>query len=271
MELEASFSNQTDKTKTGYRNLYKRLRPLLKDDVKNSSQEDIIDAIKAYDTSPATKYSLLTVAVVIFRHNNKDVDKFIKYRDLLNEQMYDKTIEKNKVLKSMNIKLKDLVEFMDKSYDDGDLTTYIINYLLINYQVRNKDLNLIITTDKKQLNDTDNFIYLKKASADYIRNDYKTVKTYEPIKIGNIRNKKFITALHTILGDSKTTPLLKSIDGRIATSSLNKFISKRTFQGLGEGKYFKIISSGKRNLKTMSEHRGTNPDTIVSSYILNTK
>ena len=54
---------------------------------------------------------------------------------------------------------------------------YIINYLLINYGVRNADINLLITTDKsvtlKRNTLKQNYLYCTPRYIIYQRNDYK--------------------------------------------------------------------------------------------------
>jgi hypothetical protein len=51
-------------------------------------------------------------------------------------------------------------------------------YLMMRYGVRNKDLNLSIVKTKKEMKDGENYLLLKKDKVVYIRDDYKTHKTY---------------------------------------------------------------------------------------------
>jgi hypothetical protein len=276
-ELEQSFTDQADKTRVNYKNMYKRLRPLLKQDVKDSSSEEIIDAIKNYDTTATSRKSMLNVAIVIWRANKKDLKDFIKYRDELAGDSFDESKEKDQFIKSKGITIKTLTDFMNNAFINEDYVKYVINYLLLNFQVRNEDLDVIITTDKKQLNDVDNFIYVKQATADYIRNKYKTVDTYGKQK-HLIRNKNFIEALYQILdrgkegvAERKTDYLLKTGNKHVSVGYLNNYIAKNTYDNLGTSNYFKIMSTNKRNIEKMSMNRGTDPNTILHSYNLNKK
>lgn len=276
-ELEQSFTDQGDKTRVNYKNMYKRLRPLLKQDVKDSSADEIINAIKNYDTTATSRKSMLNVAIVIWRANKKDLKDFIKYRDDLAGDSFDESKEKDEFIKSKGVTIKTLTDYMNNAFINEDYVKYVINYILLNYQVRNEDLDLIITTDKKQLNDTDNFIYVKQASADYIRNKYKTVDTYGKQK-HLIRNKNFIEALYQILdrgkdgvAERKTDYLLKTGNKHISTGYLNNYIAKNTYDNLGTSNYFKIMSTNKKNIEKMSINRGTDPNTILHSYNLNKK
>lgn len=276
-ELEQSFTDQGDKTRVNYKNMYKRLRPLLKQDVKDSSADEIINAIKNYDTTATSRKSMLNVAIVIWRANKMDFKQFIKYRDDLAGDSFDESKEKDEFIKSKGITIKTLTDYMNNAFINEDYVKYVINYLLLNYQVRNEDLDVIITTDKKQLNDTDNFIYLKQASADYIRNKYKTVDTYGKQK-HLIRNKNFIEALYQILdkgkdgvAERKTDYLLKTGNKHISAGYIGNYIAKNTYDNLGTSNYFKIMSTNKKNIEKMSINRGTDPNTILHSYNLNKK
>ena len=76
--------------------------------------------------------------------------------------------DKNKIIeavKEKNVKLKenlpkyeDLVEYMDYLYDQSQWTDYIINYLLINYQVRNQDLNFDIVLKERPSDPNKNYM-----------------------------------------------------------------------------------------------------------------
>ena len=159
---------------------------------------------------------------------------------------------------------------MNEAYSDNEWVKFVVNYLLLTFQTRNEDLDLIITTDSKSTDDKRNWIVLKKASCTYIRNNYKTVETYG-VKTVDIRNKKLVEALHHILGDKDIEYLLKTGDSHIIPTELNRAVANQTFEKIGSTKYFKILSTTKKNIEKMSANRGTNPDTIVHSYKMDKK
>lgn len=276
-EMKEAFSTQGEKTRVNYINMYKRLRRLLKTDVKSSTATDIIDAIKGYDTTVNSRRSMINVAIVIWRENDLSLVPLIAYRNELAGDAFEESKEKDTLIKEKDYSLKQLTDYMNDAFKQEDYLKYIINYLLLNYQVRNQDLNLIITTDKKELNETDNFILLKQASAEYIRNHYKTADRYGK-KEHLIRNKNFILACYMILDNNKdgvaskkSEFLLKSNGHRVTDGYLNGLIARNTMDYLGTSKYFKIISTYKTNIEKLSANRGTNPNTIVGSYKLNKK
>lgn len=277
-ELEEVFTTQSDKTRVNYKNMLLRLRKALpnEDPIKDFDPDVLIKIIKEMDIPATSKLSMLTVCIIIFKHHFSEelgdgiVAPFIKLRDELNENAFDESRKKDTELLAKGITLKKLTEFMNSAYEDKDWVKFIINYLLLTFQTRNEDVNVLITKNKEDLNKTDNFILLYKSSCVYIRNNYKTVDIYKP-KDDVIRNKKMITALHTLLGDKEKDWLLKTGGEHIIPTELNRAVSNQTFDKIGSTKYFKILSTVKRNIEKMSDNRGTNPDTIVHSYKMNKK
>lgn len=59
---------------------------------------------------------------------------------------------------------------------------YIINYLLIHYYIRNEDLNIkfVLRLKDTKIDKEQNYIWLdlRRKKTVYIRNNYKTKKTY---------------------------------------------------------------------------------------------
>lgn len=161
---------------------------------------------------------------------------------------------------------------MDKLYEDGKWTDYIINYLLINYFVRNEDLNFDIVERKKHMNDkTKNYIWLdvRRKKAVYVRNKYKTAKTYGT-KIYTITDENFIKALREVQKCQN-----KGLDCGVFIPNENQigyYIQKATYNNLGETLYMKILvktySNNLLKIKEISEARGTDINTIIESYNL---
>lgn len=277
-ELAEVFTTQSDKTRVNYKNMLLRLRKVLPntDDIKDYDPDVLIKIIKEMDIPATSKLSMITVCIVIFKHHYAKelgdgiVAPFIKFRDELNEKAFDESREKDAELLTKGITLKKLTEFMNGAYDEKNWLRFVINYLLLTFQTRNEDLNVLITKDKKDVNEKDNFILLHKSSCVFIRNNYKTVGTYEP-KEDTIRNKKLVFALHALLGDKKKDWLLKTDGEHIIPTELNRAVSNQTYDKIGSTKYFKILATVKRNIEKMSDNRGTNPDTIVHSYKMDKK
>ena len=272
VELEEVFTDQSDKTKTNYKNMLARLRKALGNDtpIKNISPATLIKTIKEMDIPATSKQSMNTVCIVIFKHHDLPTAEFIKFRDELAEKSFDESKEKDKEFLSSGVTLKTLTQFMNDAYTNEEWAKFVVNYLLLTFQTRNEDLDLQITTNSKATDSIHNWIVLKKASATYIRNNYKTVDTYGQ-KIVDIRNKKLIQALHHLLGDNKSQYLLKNGEEHILHTNLNRAVSNLTYDKIGSTKYFKIMATSKKNIEKMSDNRGTDPATIVHSYKLDKK
>ena len=145
---------------------------------------------------------------------------------------------------------------------DNKIVEYIVNYLIIFFNTRNKDLDLKIVNKKSDINSTDNFLYINKKTKiiTFIRNDYKTAKTYGK-KENQIDNKDFYNKVNDI-------NLGKLIN--VAPSSLNKTIQRMTLDNIGTGGYMKIISSAAKpkEIKKISLNRGTSVDVVLSEYVV---
>ena len=138
-----------------------------------------------------------------------------------------------------------------------------MNYLLINLNVRNEDLLFKIVTRKRETKDTNfNYIWLSPTKATYIRNVYKTAKTYGQ-KVNVITDKPFMSALRQYIKNGNPD-FIPNAD------QLGYYIRINTLLNIGEGNYNKIIVNHFRSnidkLKEISNNRGTNINTILESY-----
>lgn len=260
------------KTLTNYKNVYKRLRTLFKDeDIATLGNAEIIKGIDEYEGTPAVKQTLLNVAIVLKQVFDLKVDPLIEKRTQLIKDIKQHTADvTNKDLKESLPTYKQLVTFRDNLFKDGKFTDYVINYLLMT-GVRNKDVNAIITRSDKNLKENTNYLILNKSSVKYIRDDYKTKEKYDTKK-ETIKDKKLVEALNALLGDKEELPLLNTGGQQIAETSLNKFVSTRTLDHIGQGAIFKVMVNGqpKKNEK-LSAVRGTNLQIVKEFYDVNFK
>ena len=281
-ELEFTIENRKDslseKTITNYANYYKRLRALLPHDVKDMSEDDIIEAIKnAVNTTdkkkmneplPATtKQSLLNVAIVIRQVYKKDIGDLIQYRTASKDDVLEANVARNKELKETLPTVKQLIEYTDKLYEEGKYAKYILNYLMLAFAVRNMDLNVIITKKANDVNNKDNWLVLRNNSVRYLRYVFKTADTYD-CRENEIKSDKFIKAVKELLGDKEQTYLLTTADGeRIKEVNLAKYISRATMNELGQSAYFKILlNKNKQDIEKLSSNRGTSLNNVVEYY-----
>ena len=131
------------------------------------------------------------------------------------------------------------------------------------YGVRNKDLNLEIVKTKKEMKEGNNYLLLKKDKVIFIRDDYKTHKTYGK-KTHEIHDKLFYEAV-------KKTGLGKLIAEQQISNGLRKlYINK-----MGEAKIFKMMidkyydDDDSASIKRLAADRGTSLSVVQGFYNVN--
>ena len=265
-------------TKRVYGSNYRRLLRLTGGElILPMSQDRIIKFIHQDSIPPQSQNGLLSVVLTIRNNNGLKNDKLIKFRDttLYNEKVADKRI-KNIKLKDDLPEMDDLEKYTRSLYNKQDYVGYIINFLMLRFGLRNKDLNIVITNNQDVTYVSDktkvNYLYITKKYITYIRNDYKTFSSYGKQK-HKIEKAFFTRAVKEGIGNEYEKPLLQLRDGdAISEESLAKVIQRNTYNGLGEGKYFKIqIQSLKKQgnikrIRELSKSRGTDLETVFQEY-----
>lgn len=274
----ATRSSLNEKTKKVYINLYARLRPLLNKDIIESSEEEISDAIFGTDFTQSVKQNLLNIAIVVRQVFNKPIDELKKVRKIGSADLLEANVIKNVSLKENLPTLKELLAYTNSLYDSGEWRKYLVNYLILTFNVRNMDLNLQIVRSNKAVNNKDNWIVLHAKDADYLRYVYKTADTFD-CKANTITSKNALEAIKNLLGDAESVYLLATADGkRSSDSSLNKVVSRMTMKtdtykdGLGQANMLKVILGKKSDMKTfekVSINRGTSISLLNSHYNTN--
>jgi len=131
---------------------------------------------------------------------------------------------------------------------------------LLTFHIRNADLMVNIVT-KKPTDNTKNYLLLNPTSVVYIRNDYKTFKTYGQKK-HRIVNKMFVECIQTLttLIDkdfNNITRVIKKITGGFTEADLMK---RSVFE-----------AKGLRAYKKISDNRGTSLQVMADSYNISTQ
>ena len=261
-EFVKSLEGKSTNTIKAYKTQYKKLHDLLGKDIKDTSQKTIIETINDIDNSNS-RQALLNIGILIRTNNKLSVDELLPFRDKVKKDIRD-------AIKANNVKLQDnlptyndLLEYLDNLKKGEFWRDYIINYLLIYYNVRNEDLLFKIVERKRDTTDTNfNYIWLSPRKAVYIRNVYKTAKTYGQ-KIYDITDKPFLSAIRQIIkqGNHDFIP---------NQAQLGYYIRTATLTSIGSGNYNKIIVNHYRNnidmIKQISERRGTCITTLLNSY-----
>lgn len=263
-----SVEDRSVNTKKAYKVQYKKLHDLLGKDIGEASQQKIIDVVKE-ESKIASQQALLNIGILIRRIDKNSVVELEKLREknklLITKETKEKNINLDKSLPSYEA----LVEYTDYLWDKSEWTDYIINYLLLYYQVRNQDLMFDIVLRKKYTKeDTNkNYIWIGDKKAVFIRNVYKTAGSYKQ-KTNTITDKKFITAVKRVFACQKY-----SLECGVFIPNENQvgyYISRASYKRLGEGNYIKIVLNHFRNdfdkIKEISANRGTSIDTISEFY-----
>lgn len=272
-ELETFLESKTNLTASSVKNytsVYKRIKQHLSTDITKSEEDTLIDVVNMIE-NVSSKIVLLNLMIMIRTHFELSIKKLDKFR----EQLF---IERDKYTsKKLFEKNNDLPSYQDIDNYIKTLETnkYIVNYLTFYFGLRNKDVNLFLTTrkDTKNINTETNYMIVKKTEIEIIVNDYKTVKNYLQKRIV-IRNKHFVNVCNSL---PINTYLLTGDENPINESSLHNTITRMLFKHedkhLGEADYFKILVREKKSnlneLKKIAEYRGTSLDTIIQYYNLN--
>ena len=264
-----TLGEKSEFTKKTYRIQYNKLRKMLEVDIADVSQKKLIEII-SQQSNPNQQQSSINIAVLVRRLNKLPTKELEAKREANKKEVVKqvKKVNESLVLPTLN----DLEEYLDYLYANNQWTDYIINYLLLEYQVRNKDVNFKIVTRKKDMTDKNkNYIWLdvKQKKALYVRRDYKTEKTYGE-KQHLITDKEFIVALKRVLACQKHNE-----DCGVFIPNENQvgyYIMRSTYKGIGEGAYLKILINAYKNagniqkLKEISDNRGTDLNTLLSNY-----
>ena len=256
-------ANLSDASKATYSAMYKRLVDILGNEILKTSNTEIIKKIKQVDASPNSIDGLIKIAIIVKKAHKKATKTLDKFKSNYQATIEKFNDEKKEELSKDILKPQDLHDYLDMLKNmNGKEIDYIINYLIIHFNTRNKDLDVTIVNRKADINDVDNFLYINKKTkkVQYIRNKYKTAKTYGK-KVDEIDNADFYNKIK----DMKLGRLIN-----VAPSGFSKTVQRMTLNGVGSGMYFKIISSvaKPKELKSLSKNRGTSVGVILDNYVI---
>lgn len=276
-DFRASYSNKSKVTQGIYDSNYRKLRELLQDtNIASVSQKRVIEVIESVDNINSQQ-GLLNIAYLIRKKAGLGIQELDEFRKKNQKLLENKIVEANTNLINKLPSYDTLVDYTNDLFKAKNYKHYVINYLLLNYQVRNADLVFdFVLLKKDTLDNTKNYLYynVKMKKVHYIRNVYKTAKIVKPDetitgygqKINIIDDPNFIKAIRALAKEQRKTdkPIV------FLPNSDNYHIKKATYQGLGEGNIFKIVVAKFRNdpnmLKQISYNRGTDINTIFTSY-----
>ena len=257
----------TESTLKSYKSQYVTIRANFDKPIKQVSNKDLLEFIDnsktkgGKDTTVNTKKNLLNVMVMVKKQvSDKEYKELHDAREKLRGDVDTQIKDKHEKmdLDSM-VKYDDLLKYLNVQNN----TSYIINYLLLYYCVRNRDLDLTISEYSGEIPDSGNHLLIDKDKIIFVRNDYKTFSTHGQLKF-DINGKTFVKTVKNMydVGDTK---LLK-------TKALDKQIRLYTLKGLSETEICKIVvhhflmNNKYSEVFEISKRRGTSIDTLLQNY-----
>ena len=276
-ELEKLINSVYDKsenTKRAYKVQYNKFSKMLDEldmpkQIHLNSQKKLLELALEQD-KPNSQQALINIAVLVRRLYSLNVDELIANREKNKVKIQERVKEVNKQLTNDLPSYEELLEYMDHLWATDKWESYIINWLLLNLQVRNKDLDFKVILRKKDATDPEkNYMWLAAKKCVFIRNVYKTAKFYDR-KTNIIVDKSFHTAIKNFAKHRKKEQQNMSLITN--EEQLGYIVKKATFKEIGEGNYVKIVIDHFRGdlqmLKQISENRGTSVDTLLKYYDL---
>mgnify|MGYP003648347591 FL=1 len=273
-ELKMFMKLQEGKSKKTYGiyiGQYKKLIATLGCDFKDATKEEIK---KKVDSIISTNSRNLMFMVCIFCCQMYKDDEMAKFFVGLRQ------LEKNSIAKEIRTKNKDLSTNLPDVEDvEGYLLTldsqnrnkeFIVNFLIHNYFVRNKDVDVkIVKTLSEAKSHEQNYLCVLRDRIKFIRNVYKTVGKHKPqihiCKDAMLRRN----CLKFILDNKNENEDLYLLNHH-NTESIGSEVQRLTYKQLGEGKMFKINVNKHRNdiniIQLMSKTRGTGIDVLLENY-----
>lgn len=287
-ELDKFKKNILSKSKVTqgvYISNYKKLRDLLQDeDIASCSQKRVIDVVKDVDNRNSQQ-ALINVAFLIRKHEEMGIMELDAYRKKNEVLIREKKFETNDTLVEKLPTYDTLVDYVDSLLKAKKYIQYIINYLLLYYQVRNADLIFDFVVLKKDTKDKNkNYLWLntRMKRVHYIRNVYKTARIVKSAtkenpkeEIGgygqkaiNITDPVFLGVMKLLAAEQKKEN--KPIVFFPITDNIAYYIKKMTYENLGETLIFKAVVNHFREnvnmLKQIEFNRGTTLKVILDSY-----
>ena len=257
----------TPGTMKAYRSQYLIIRANFDKPLNQVSNKEFVEYLKSATTkggkeiSTNTKKNLMNLMVMVKKQIDEEQYKELyEMREKLRENVSTELKEKHENLDiNSMVKYDELVQYLKLQTN----TSYIINYILLHYCTRNRDLNLTIAEYSGEIPKEGNWLLIDKNKVIFVRNDYKTYNTYGQL-IFDITQKIFIKNVKQLFkkGDTK---LLKSI-------TFDKEIRGYTMKGLSETEICKIVihhflsSNRYSEVLEISKRRGTSLEALLQNY-----
>ena len=262
--LKKSFS---DKTLKVYLSIIKRLEKLKFKFPKSKNEK--VEYLKEFFLEnkiekASSRLDLLNLVIVLRTIQELPTEKLKQYRTELSKERLNNQVSKMSDLKDKLISLPEFQKELMKSYENGEWAKFIVNYLMMTYGTRNLDVDVNIVKSKKDAtDDNQNYLILSKDKIIWVRNKYKTFKTFGQ-QTHEITDPEFVRAVK------------KQGVGKLFTEGqLSNSIRKLLIDKMNEARIFKMIIDDAYDKKDtvrineLSKSRGTSISTIKSFYNVN--
>ena len=269
---------KSDKTIATYKNGHRRLTDYLGKPLHKSTAPAIIKAVNELAENPNTRAMLLNVAIVFWTLYEKNGSKLLKYKTEVAKEIAEHRAksmeEKGKVLPTM----EDIQAHLKSLYQQERWGDFIIMWLMVEFNTRNADVDVEIvdTIHKTKQDKTRNYLVKRREDFVYIRNNYKTAKTYKQ-KRHTFKSTIIKRAVRYFEAENPPNMPLYLMNHKgvpLAESSVANYLKKVLPDGITESDINKIQVSEIESiadydkLVEMGERRGTSPDTLIQHYNL---
>ena len=271
-----SKTNVTEQTKKNYRTQYKSIVSILGKPILTANENEIINAVhQLANGNYSSEWTYMNIPFMIRAFNGLSNELINKRReDLKRLREFHTNISKSQKQDALP-QMKEIQSYIKELFNNKQYKLFIVNYLIANYGVRNKDVDVFIVSSAKDAKDeSQNYIIVKSNSAEWRINDYKTLSAYGAKKI-IIKSKPFMEAINAIPINSW---LLSGTPNKLNESGLGTTIKRMLYNNLTEGDYFKIIMNDINNkpnttqyLEYYSKTRGTSIDNLLAYYDVSKK
>ena len=254
----------SDSSKKVYLSLLKRMQKVkFKIPTKANEKLNYVKEHVSSFENPNTRLDMLNLIIVIRNVLELSVEKLKEYRSELKQQQKAHQVSKMSDAGEKLMSYVDFTKALAEAYLKSEWKKYVVNYLMMRYGVRNKDLNLSIVKTKKEMTDGNNYLLLKKDKVVYIRDDYKTRSTYGK-KTHEIHDNIFHECVKKA-GVGKLIP-----EAQISNGLRKLYLNK-----MGEAKVFKMMidhyydKDDSASIKRLAADRGTSLSVVQGFYNVN--
>jgi len=250
-----NFKSYLEQQKLATTTIKNHIRNLSKLDIKllEGSEKDLVKFIKAnYEVGSPQK--TITNSVAKYRgYKNLSKTEISELLKKTNDEAFQIQKKNNDELELPDI--KNVKSLMNLYLKQGMYKQYVVMYLLLHLNTRNLDLVAKVTDNIDDVNNDDNWLYVRKSDVVFFRNNYKT-KAKFGMKKDIIKGKRF----H--FGVSQLKELLRPEE------NLYRTVMKITGQ-INETTMMKLSlcnNNTAKGIKKLSKNRGTAVETLVNNY-----